>query len=543
MSFTSLTFVVFLAAVYGAYRLLPHREQNLLLLVASYVFYGGWDVRFLFLLIVSTAVYYASGLLIHRGSMTARARAAISVVTLVSAFSFVVVQWTAVDLRPWRLQVRWGELLGSRNAWLVFLGTAALLVIANLLHGAFARMETNARRQLAMWLAIGSNIAILGVFKYFNFFSDNLEALLRGVGLQPARLHLAIALPVGISFYTFQGMSYALDVYRKRLVPTERFGEFALFLAFFPLILAGPIERGGHLLPQLARPRSLRPSQTTPGLYLIFYGLFKKAVIADGVASTANAVFAAGGPVSWIDVVVGSLFFAVQLYCDFSGYSDMAIGTASLFGIDLMTNFRLPYFSRNPAEFWTRWHISLSSWFRDYVFFPLGGPYGKASRWIRNVLLTFLATGLWHGAAWHFVLWGLYHGALLCVHRMKDSIWKPPPSRSPLASAAAMAGFFMLTCYGWVLFRCGSMQQIGSFTATLLLDFGNLHLTAPLPPASTLFGLPIFAALELVGYLFNGKRVDELLPVPAWTACYAAMLFALVLGAGAVSAQFVYFTF
>jgi D-alanyl-lipoteichoic acid acyltransferase DltB (MBOAT superfamily) len=254
-------------------------------------------------------------------------------------------------------------------------------------------------------------------------------------------------------------------------------------------------------------------------------------------------VFGAAGPASWIDAIAGTFFFAIQLYCDFSGYSDMALGIGSLFGIQLTTNFRNPYFSRNVAEFWTRWHVSLSFWFRDYVFVPLGGASGGPLRWVRNVMLTFLLTGLWHGAAWTFVLWGLYHGALLCLQRLKET-WKPrAPARNPLTAGLSIAGFFVITCYGWVLFRCRDLQHVVDFTTILVRDAGNLHLTAPLPPETTLVALPLLLVLELVGFLSRGKRLDEVLPVPVWTAFYAAMVFALILGAGAVSSQFVYFTF
>ena len=539
MSFTSWTFVAFLAVVYAGYRLLPHRGQNLLLLVASYGFYGSWDVRFLFLLALSTAVYHSAGAMIARGALSPGERARASLWTVGAALAFVFVPWKGLEGLV-RAGGPWDQ--PTRTGWLVLAFACVLTLAANLLHGAVSRLDPERRRKVCLWAAVGVNLAILGLFKYTNFFLDNVAVLLRGVWGQGSAFHVDLALPVGISFYTFQGMTYVIDIHRKRLQPTPRLLDFALFLAFFPLILAGPIERAGRLLPQIVGPRPFRGYETA--FFLILRGLFKKAALADGAARTANAVFGATGPVTWIDAVAGTFFFAVQLYCDFSGYSDMALGIARLFGIELTTNFRTPYLSTGPADFWTRWHVSLSSWFRDYVFFPLGGPYGTALRWIRNVMITFFVTGLWHGAAWNFVLWGLYHGLLLIAYRLGESLRKGrPAARSALAQAASIAGFFVLTCYGWVLFRSQSLAQIGALTRTLVLDFGNLDLTAPLPPESTLAGLPLLFVVEVTEYRLGGRRLDEVLPVPVWTAAYAVMIFALVLGAGAVSSQFVYFTF
>lgn len=544
MSFTSWPFFVFLVVVYAAYRSLPHRGQNYLLLAASYVFYGWWDVRFLFLLALSSAIYYASGAMIHRGSLTRGERATVSLWVVAAACAFVLPSWDGFAWSGNGPEVQWHQLAPSRTGWLLLAAVLGLITAANLLHGTVSRLPAASRRPFLLWSAIGANLAVLGVFKYTNFVAENTVMLLRALGLEMEGFRLDVMLPVGISFFTFQGMTYVIDIHRKRLKPIDRLSEFALFLAFFPLVLAGPIERAARLLPQIAAERRPGRAGIAPSLCLILQGLFKKAAIADGVARTANAVFGAAGPVSWIDAVVGTLCFALQLYCDFSGYSDMAVGTARLFGFELTWNFRTPYFSGSPAEFWTRWHVSLSSWFRDYVFFPLGGPYGRTLRWIRNVMLTFLLTGLWHGAAWGFVLWGLYHGVLLCLYRLWESAWKwRRPAKSRLTTAFGIIAFFVLTCYGWVLFRCQSIRQIADVTSTLLFDLGNLHLTAPLPPVATLVGLPILACIDATEFLAGGRRVDEVLPEPLWTALYAAMVFALVLGAGAVSSQFVYFTF
>ena len=237
------------------------------------------------------------------------------------------------------------------------------------------------------------------------------------MGIEGHQLHLNIVLPVGVSFYTFQSLSYTIDIYRKQFKPTDRFFDFALFVAYFPQLQAGPIERGRQLIPQLSRPRLLNIDQISRGMYLIVLGFFKKIAIADGVAPIVDQVFGSNGRVSWIDVIVGAVLFAVQIYCDFSGYTDIARGLSKMFGIDLMVNFNQPYFATNPQDFWRRWHISLSTWLRDYLYVPLGGNRGGLLFVCRNLMITMLLGGLWHGAAWNFVLWGFYQGALLCTYR------------------------------------------------------------------------------------------------------------------------------
>lgn len=543
MLFNSLTYFAFLGIVYLFYRVLPHRGQNVVLLIASFVFYGWWDIRFLCLIVVSTALDFSSGLVIHNGFMTPKQRVTASLWVILSAFFFVVVQWNKINLHFYEYTF-WSELFSWKTGWLIFLGVCLLALIANMIYVRLAALETTKKRLVFLILSIAGNLAILGFFKYFNFFVENLDVVIRGLSLDPVSFRLDIVLPVGISFYTFQTMTYTIDIYRRKLVPTSNFNDYALCVAFFPKLLAGPIERAVNLLPQMAEKRHVRTDQTIRGLNLILYGLFKKVVIADGVAKTVSGVFGAATPISWIDAIAGTLFFAVEIYCDFSGYSDMAIGTANLFGVDLMRNFHFPYFARNPSEFWGRWHISLSSWFRDYVFFPLGGPYGSTLRWMRNVMLTFLVTGLWHGAAWNYVLWGLYHGALLCLHRVKESLrLSRRRSKHVLVRIASITAFFGLTCYGWILFRSHSLQQVKAITSTLFFDFGNLQLNTTLPTPAALIGLPVFIIAEFIGYYFDGKRLDEVLPVPAWTAAYATMIFALILGIAYVPSQFIYFVF
>jgi len=282
------------------------------------------------------------------------------------------------------------------------------------------------------------------------------------------------------------------------------------------------------------------------GAHLIFIGLFKKVVIADGVAQTVQSVFGTSYRISWTDAMIATILFTFQIYGDFSGYSDIATGLSSLLGFRLSKNFNHPYFSRNPSEFWGRWHISLSSWFRDYVFFPLGGPYGKTVQWIRNVLLTFFVTGLWHGASWNYIVWGLYHGVLLCLYQAKTLVFgarKKKRRRNSLWKSSGIFMFFILTSAGWVIFRSHSMAQVKNIFEVLIFGFKELQFNAVLPTYAAILGLPIWIVIEWLGNKSRGKRIDEVLPLPAWTAVYAAMIFLFVMSLVAAPSEFIYFVF
>jgi len=544
MAFNSIVFLSFFLVAYAIYRALPHKAQNIFLLIASYVFYGWWDTRFIFLIIIATCLDFTCSLIIHNGYITQRQRLTVSSWTVIGAFSFLVVQWYKLGHGLHRSQSALGQLFSWRMGWILFFIIAFLTLIMNLFYAKISLIEMQKKRKIFLIVSISGNLAILGFFKYFNFFIGNIAVVIRSLGLNPVNLHLNILLPIGISFYTFMTMSYTIDVYRGRLIPTNKLYEYALYLAFFPKILAGPIERAVNFLPQIIEKRKISSDQIMSGLHQILYGFFKKVVIADGVAKTVSNVFGATYQVSWIDAIVGILLFTFQIYCDFSGYSDIAIGTAHLFGFDLMRNFHFPYFARNPSEFWGRWHISLSSWFRDYVFFPLGGPYGSAYRWIRNILLTFFVTGLWHGAAWNYILWGLYHGIMLCVHRVKESLGiKKKRSKNPLKKIISILFFFILTSLGWVLFRSHSLGQIKAIFKVLLFDFGDLKLNVTMPTHAALLGLPLFVIIEFIGYNSHGKRLDKVLPMGVRTAVYAAMIFLIILGMANVPSTFIYFVF
>ncbi|HEY9633366.1 MAG TPA: MBOAT family O-acyltransferase [Coleofasciculaceae cyanobacterium] len=550
MTFNSIEFVVLFGITYLLYRLLPLRGQNLTLLIASYVFYASWDVRFVFLIVLSTAVDFYCGSMMDTGRLTRAKRRTASWFLVVAAFLFVTLQWSAVQLNAasLNLSVQWAKLLPtSLSGWLVLLGTLALVAAANLFYPRFTSFPEKRRRKFFLWVSICTNLALLGFFKYFNFFISSAEGAIRAFGINAELLHLNIVLPVGISFYTFKTISYTVDIYRGKMSAAQRFTDFALFLAYFPPLLAGPIDRASELLPQFSNPRQLSFKQSAEGVFLILFGLFKKVAISDGVAGSVNAIYGTTGTVSWLDVVVATFLYAVQIYCDFSGYSDMARGVSKLFGIELMLNFNLPYFSKDPSEFWRRWHISLSTWLRDYLYIPLGGNRKGESRTYQNLMTTMVLGGLWHGAAWNFVLWGFYQGALLCVYRAFGPKGKKQQTSKKgwgfLRGLVTILFFFVLTCYGWLLFRATSLAQIITFTKILFVDFGNFALSVPKPPLPVLLGLPLLIGYEVVEYLTANSHLKLRYPVPARAAVYAALIIIVLMGESNAPAQFIYSQF
>jgi len=329
---------------------------------------------------------------------------------------------------------------------------------------ALSKTEQKNKRKYLLWLSLGVNLGLLGFFKYFNFFIESWLDAWRMFGVDMHASSLNIILPVGISFYTFQTLSYTIDVYRKQLKPTNNFIDFASFVTFFPQLVAGPIERASHLLPQFQKSRAFNYQTAKSGLHLIIWGLFKKVVIADTCAIYVNAIFSNYENVNAMTLVLGSVYFAFQIYGDFSGYSDMAIGIARLFGFDLMRNFKYPYFSRDIAEFWRRWHISLSTWFRDYVYIPLGGSKVSKLLQIRNVFVIFLVSGFWHGANWTFVVWGFLNALyfLPLLLRRKNRVHIEDVKISNFSSALKVGiqvlSTFTLTCFAWIFFRADSIS-------------------------------------------------------------------------------------
>lgn len=331
-------------------------------------------------------------------------------------------------------------------------------------------------RDKAKWICgtnIAINIGILCYYKYVNFFADNLEALINQFGYQLDWVTLDVILPVGISFYTFQALSYTIDVYRRDTNATKDFIAFTSFISFFPQLVAGPIERSTNLLPQFLKPRRFDYTNAVIGMRQILWGFFKKLIIADNCAQLANSIFDNYQDCNASLLLLGALFFTFQIYGDFSGYSDIAIGTARLFGVNLMKNFNLPYFSRDIAEFWRRWHISLNKWFIDYVYIPLGGSRGTKAMVIRNILIVFFLSGLWHGANWTFVIWGLYNGiiiallTLLNLNHKRSAIISEKRVFPPLKEFGQILITFALVVIGWIFFRAEDLTQAVDYIANL----------------------------------------------------------------------------
>ncbi len=398
MIFTSWLFLIFLVAVLTAYFLLGRRwrVQNILLLVASYVFYGFWDWRFLGLVVGITAVNYGAGWAISR-------------------------------------QPDGDSFKGRKRLWL--------------------------------WLAMAIDLLVLAAFKYFNFFDTSLVNFLSSFGLHLDTISLKIILPLGISFFTFMAITYPFDIYRGKMSHTNKFLDFALFVAFFPTIVSGPVERASHMLPQFQAPRQVTGDKVNEGLWLIAWGFFQKLVIADSVGLIVNQVFNNYTQYQGLDIVIAVLAYTVQILADFGGYTDIARGVARLFGFELLLNFNVPYFAINPSDFWSRWHISLSQWFRDYLYIPLGGNRKGSWRTGLNLFITMVLVGLWHGAAWTFVIWGAWHGFLQVVYRFfgkggqsTDRSIRGFSSFLSIVSRTAL--MVILVAAGWAAFRATSFGQL-----------------------------------------------------------------------------------
>lgn len=478
MLFNSFAFAIFFPIVFLLYWVLPFRAQNIMLLIASYVFYGYWDWRFLSLIAISTIVDYIAGIQIDK------------------------------------LHAR----LDEKSVW---------------------------RKKIWLTTSICTNLGILGFFKYYNFFADSFVDVLATVGIGADPLYLNIILPVGISFYTFQTMSYTMDIYRGEMQPTRRFFDFALYVAFFPQLVAGPIERAKALLPRIIRKRSFNKAQFYEGLHLILLGLFKKVFVADNLAPYIDRVFRAADPTGF-EILVGGWGFAIQVYCDFSGYSDIARGCAKCLGIELMVNFNHPYFAGNPVERWQRWHISLSSWLRDYLYIPLGGSRRGTIATYRNLALTMVLGGLWHGAAWNFVLWGAWEGLMLVVHRLTKPFLDAhaylrkgfPPIVSRFVRMFIM---FQLVTVGLIIFRTHSIPHMWHLWGNVFTMKGAVEAALLLPLAKYALPLTIY---EILQYAVSRDKWDGIARVSVWirTAVYAVFVY-LIAFHGAAAQSFIYFQF
>ena len=413
----------------------------------------------------------------------------------------------------------------------------------------FARTSDPRKRKLLLLTSIGVNLGFLGFFKYFNFFAESFADAFVLLGHPIAdTARLSLILPVGISFYTFQTLSYSIDVYRRRLEPTHEVWSFFAFVSFFPQLVAGPIERATSLLPQFHKPRHFDYKASVDGLRQILWGLLKKIVIADGCAVLVNQIFSNYDSYSGSTLLVGAILFSFQIYCDFSGYSDIAIGTARLFGFQLTRNFAFPYFSRDIAEFWRRWHISLSTWFRDYVYIPLGGSRGGTWMRVRNTMAIFLLSGLWHGANWTFIVWGLlnacYFLPLLLLNRNRTHTNLPAEGKlfATLREGIQITTTFLLCAFAWVIFRS---ETIGDAMRYLAGIFSPSLFSTPE------VGTPRIAVLIILFVIIewlqrdrqHGLEIDDVVrkPVVRWAIYYATI--AVILIFGETQQQFIYFQF
>ena len=432
------------------------------------------------------------------------------------------------------------------------------LMLASSLVDYFGGMGIAAARgpRVKYWILSGTltvNLLLLGFFKYFNFFVDSLVVALVAVGIDWNTSTLSIILPVGISFYTFQTMSYTLDVYRGTAPVQRNLVDYLAFVSFFPQLVAGPIERASKLMPQFQQARTFSMRDAVEGCRLILWGLFKKAVLADNLAVLVNGPYAVPDQASAAALFLGTIGFAFQIYCDFSGYSDIAKGAGLLLGIRLSRNFEYPYFSRSIGEFWRRWHCSLSAWFRDYVYIPLGGSREGTGRTTRNLLVTFLLSGLWHGAAWKFVLWGGFHGACLCVSNRRHRLgWERPAGETGtrpehgLSAWVSVFGTFGLVCVGWILFRADTVGDAMTILLRIpggVVDLAFYHELARLirEHAVVLGALAGFVVLEWVERwnpmpLVRGSRAVR------WTI-YTLLVWSVILFGTGRTSDFIYFQF
>jgi alginate O-acetyltransferase complex protein AlgI len=463
---------------------------------------------------------------------------------------FFVVVYTAYRLFPHRAQ-NWLLLVASYYFYAAwdwrFLG---LLVGSTLVDYtcalAIARTSEPRRRRALLCVSLAFNLTLLGFFKYFNFFADNLHGLFGALGWNLDFVTVKVLLPVGISFYTFVTMSYVIDVYRRDTQPTRDLLDFAVFVAFFPHLVAGPILRAATLLAQIDRPRRISWEQMRDGAWLIAWGYLQKVFVADNLAALSTSVFDPQVPHAGINVLLGVYAFAFQIYGDFAGYSNIARGTSKLMGIELIENFRFPYLVRTPQEFWRNWHISLSTWLRDYLYIPLGGSRGSEWQTRRNLLLTMVLGGLWHGAAWTFVLWGLYHGLLLIVYRAAErvaSVNRFLRGQGAIARVAAWAIMFHVTCYGWLIFRSRSAGQIVELTRSLVLNFAphTIDVRGLLVPL-VMYVTPLVVVHACEAWFDDGLVVPKL-PVAVRYSVYAATFYLTMLFGNFGGAEFIYFQF
>ncbi len=465
-----------------------------------------------------------------------------------------------VYLRLGRRGQNWLCLIGSYvfyAAWdWRFLGLMLLSTVIDYWVGrGISAASDKAKRRALLVCSLVSNLGLLGFFKYYDFFSESLRVALERIGVEADPVLLHVILPVGISFYTFQTLSYTIDVYRGTTKAAKNPFDFALYVAFFPQLIAGPIERSSRLLPQIQNPRRLTHDHLRRGVWLILYGMFMKVAVADNLSVYADGLFGSPSPEGF-EVWVRVLAFMFQIYGDFAGYSAIARGVASLMGFSLMVNFNAPYLSVNPSEFWQRWHISLSSWLRDYLYIPLGGNRGGIRSGCRNLMLTMLLGGLWHGAGWNFILWGLYHGLLLIIYRVLGSFFgSKRDGQEPLRESVVrrVVGvlrrvcltvvFFVLTLYSWLLFRCHSLGDVLDKTRDGFRFGAEWTASDQVLLQTVLVLIAPVVLLDLCIHRFGGNNFMTRAPLLVRWPIYALMFVWIYLVGVRGGAQFIYFQF
>lgn len=409
------------------------------------------------------------------------------------------------------------------------------------------KSSTEKGRKFWFWLSVGVNLGFLGIFKYYNFFSTSFAQMLTSVGFKASPILLDVILPVGISFYTFHGLSYVIDIYYKRIKAEYNFVDYSLFVSYFPLLVAGPIERATHLLPEIKVKREFDLEKAKEGICQIIWGLVKKVVIADTCATYANAIFDNYTTMNSWSLILGAIYFAFQIYGDFSGYSDMALGMSKLFGLDLLRNFNYPYFSRDIAEFWRRWHISLTTWFRDYLYIPLGGSKGSKLMQIRNVFIIFLVSGFWHGANWTYVTWGfinaLYFLPLLLLSRNRNNLEAEPLKWSfeSVGIIGRMVYTFSLTCVAWVFFRAKTITDAFLYLKRIVTngEFTSQYLVNERYNYELLLMVAVFVLVE-----WNNRTKEEPISGKYDTVKMALAIVAIIaFGTYSDYKEFIYFQF
>ncbi len=554
MLFQTYEFLVLMLIVLAGIALLRRATaQHWMLLVASYLFYAWWDVRFLILLLLTSMIDYSAALGIYGVRLSWRELARLSMLLVVGAYLTLGLNWPAVQGRQTDLTLAEFLRPGWEQAPWAIAAIALFALLGPVIYSGYFRLSENGRRNAFLATSMVANLVILGFFKYFNFFSDNLVGIGHILGFDWAPAALDVALPVGISFYTFVTMSYGIDAYRGDIVPERSFLRMALFVSYFPHLVAGPIIRPEQLLPTLHEPWKLDPPRLLSGFHLAAVGMVKKVLIADSIAPLVEVLLGHPKEQPSLLIMLGAALFAVQIYCDFSGYTDVARGVSRMLGVELPLNFNFPYFSTSITDFWRRWHISLSSWLRDYLYIPLGGGRVSPPRVYGNLLTTMVLGGLWHGASWNFVIWGTYQGLLLCVNRLFTQ-YKQRSERltalfeTPALKVLCWAATMYFVLLGWLIFRVTNLSDLLYAMRAYVLFDGRIELTS----LGLGVGTPVIAMLAMLIFVvlhassFFAIRWSELLdrlPAPALSLIY------LLLGAlffatwPAHNAPFIYFQF